>query len=87
MERLTGTCEWFATKNESFGFIIYHEEGVERHIFAHWKNIEEKNQRDPNHRELKPNDVVSFIKGDGFHMEGTQALQIRIEVLADADNY
>jgi len=83
MERNIGTVGWFGTKNEAYGY-IYLGEGKE--IFVHYKNIEAKNQRDPNHREVYPNDVVSYVKGDGYHMQGTQALEVRIERLADVNN-
>ena len=84
MERLIGTVEWFGTKNESYGYIAW-EDG--KRIFIHYKNVEEQNQRDPNHRDLKPEDVVSFKVGPGYHMEGTQALEVRIERLAITDDY
>jgi len=83
MERLTGTVEWFGTKNESYGYIAY---GDDMHIFVHYKNIEEQNQRDINHRMVMPDDVVSFVIGAGFHIDGTQALEVRIEELADVNN-
>jgi len=83
MERITGITEWFATKNESYGYIEY---GEDKHIFVHYKNIEEQNQRDPNHREVKKGDIVSFVIGEGYHTNGTQALEVRIESVV-VDDY
>ena len=81
----TGTCIWF---KESYGYIgkgVFTNNSYEGQIYAHYKNIDRTTMKDPRYKELKPGDIVEFETGPGFHMDGTQAVKVRVIVHAPED--
>ena len=41
--------------------------------------------KNPKYKELAPNDIVEFDIGDGYHMAGTQAINVKVIEYADND--
>tara|TARA_R100001244_G_C5135450_1_gene126764 strand:+ start:560 stop:835 length:276 start_codon:yes stop_codon:yes gene_type:complete len=80
-EVITGTCKWFGSSGQAYGYITYHE-GSE--IYVHYTQIKRKNLRDPKFRDMKKNDTVEFVISPGYHNDGTQAVEV--EIITHADN-
>lgn len=92
MAFLVGTCDWFGSKGQSFGFINYKIDDKWRQVYVHYKNIGTMNLRPQNKsgskyfRELKRGDVVSFELSPGFGMpNGSQA--VNVEILLHANRF
>lgn len=82
---MIGTCDWFGSKGQSFGFIKYKLDNEWRQVYVHYKNIGTKNLRPENqlgskwHRELRRGDTVMFELAEGFGMpNGSQAVKVEI---------
>lgn len=76
MEKIEiGTCEWFGSNGQSYGYIKRENAGQ---IYVHFKHISSKNLRDPKFKELRKGDVVSFIEILGHRDSGSQADKVEI---------
>jgi len=82
---MKGTCIWFDNVYGYIGCGYYSNNAYEQQIFVHYSNIDKTTMVNPRFRKLEPNDIVEFEEGPGFHMEGTQALNIKVIVHADND--
>jgi len=82
---MKGTCIWFKNVYGYIGDGIYSNNAYERQIYVHYSKIDKKTMKNPKYRELAPNDIVEFDIGDGFHMAGTQAINVRVIHHADSD--
>lgn len=77
----TGTCIWFGTRGESYGYIGFGgktDEVYNGQIYIHYKNISKDKLRKDGFREMKPGDILEYESAPGFHNEGTQAVNCKI---------
>ena len=78
-----GVCKWFASSGQSFGYITYND-GMNE-VYVHYSQIARKNLRDPKYRDMKKGDTVKFKIADGYHNNGTQAVEVEILIHVDND--
>ncbi len=69
-----GTCDWFGSGGQSYGYIKY-DNGQ---VYVHYKQLLAKGQRDPKFRELREGDKVKFCLAPGYKNPGTQASNVEI---------
>lgn len=84
-----GTCKWFSTKGEAFGYIKY-ELGE---IYCHYKNVGTAGLRPSDWKNgkwfktMRPNDILEFSIAEGFGInKGTQAVNVEIKKQAKDAN-
>lgn len=75
MSVLTGTVKWFASKQQSFGFILRDDGGE---IFVHYRGISEEGQADKKYKVLQPGQRVEFEIAPGHFCDGTQAINVKV---------
>lgn len=83
--KYTGTCKWFATDGQSYGFVRYQKDEAWQEVFVHYKSIGTSGLRAEDwtgakwNKVLRKGDVVSFELSQGFGQEnGTQASNVEI---------
>lgn len=77
MARLRGVVDWFGSKNQSYGYIL-RDDGPP--VFVHYKSILPDNQENPKFKTLLPGQIVTFEVGPGYYVDGTQALNVKVEI-------
>ena len=78
---IEGVCKWFGSSGQAYGYITYHD-GSE--VYVHYSQIKRKNLRDPKFRDMRKGDTVQFVIKEGYHNDGTQAIEV--EIIKRADN-
>ena len=70
-----GTCDWFDTNGQGYGFINRDSGGA---VYVHYKQITRVNLRDKKYREIRKGDRVKYKVVAGYRMDGTQAAEVEI---------
>lgn len=77
MSVYTGVVKWFASKQQSFGFITRDDGGE---VFVHFRALTDEGQADPRYKTLVPGQRVVFEIGPGHFCDGTQALNVKVVI-------
>ncbi len=76
-ERIEGIVDWFGSCGKAWGSINY---GDGFRCFVHYKNILPDNQAEERFKTLTKGQRVTFEVGAGHNTDGTQALNVRVEI-------